>query len=58
MDVDNINMHCSRCEYTGFRLIKREKVIITADLSTDEYVFTADCPKCNKTIVNKRPMCR
>jgi len=47
-------MHCSKCEFSGFRKIKANEVSIVLDLENDEYIFTAHCSECNNKIVNIR----
>lgn len=54
MKVDTYILHCSKCNPSGFRLIKANKVKITLDLNKDEYVFDATCPKCKGKIYNRR----
>ena len=54
MEVNKYILHCSKCDPSTWVEVYSEKVVITVDLKTDEYVFKTICPKCGKPIMNKR----
>jgi len=53
LKVELINMHCSKCEHSGFKTISASDVRISLDLEEGEYVFHSICPDCKRIIINK-----
>lgn len=56
MEPNKYILHCSNCKPSKWVEIKKEafSLIIILDLKTDEWVFIANCPVCDKKIENRR----
>lgn len=55
-DGEDSDRHGTYWHASGYFAVHAKNVTIIADLQTDEYVFIATCPMCDKNIINRRKM--
>ena len=54
MNIEFYRMCCNSCAVGTYHIIKAEKVQITLDLETNQYIFEAVCPICGNKLLSAR----